>query len=77
MAWALGVDLGQAKDPAALAIMEHVAAEFHLRHIERVGLGLPYPAFVERIGTVHDAVPAPCDLVVDATGVTGRRRRFG
>jgi hypothetical protein len=69
MAWALGVDIGQAQDPAALAAIEHVETEFHLRHVERVGLGLPYPALVERIGAVHALVPTPCDLVVDVTGV--------
>src|SRR4051794_17689719 len=69
MTWALGLDVGKTRDHAALAGIERVAAEFHLRHIERVPLGVKYPALVERVELVHDAVPRPCDLVIDAAGV--------
>ena len=65
----VGADLGQAQDPTALAVVERVEREFHLRLLERLPLGTPYPAVVERIGAVMEALPAPGDLVVDATGV--------
>ena len=67
--WAVGADIGQARDSAAIAAVECRAAELHLRHVERVPLGTTYPKLIERIGKVYDVVPAPRDLVIDATGV--------
>ena len=44
----LGVDLGQAQDFTALAVIE-AAGPLLLRHIERLPLGTPYTAVVARI----------------------------
>ncbi len=84
-----GLDVGQANDPTALAVVDQVrtiradeidrttfetpeSTVLHLRHLERVKLGTPYPQVVE---LVEQRVCAPQlgewprDLVVDATGV--------
>lgn len=60
----MGLDLGQAQDYTALAVVERVevpteehdrygelktVAHYHLRHLERFRLGTPYPAVVERV----------------------------
>jgi hypothetical protein len=73
-----GLDLGQASDFTALAILERTrragqeAAEqnFAVRHLERFPLGTPYPAICERM--VHLFAQPPLSgstLVVDQTGV--------
>ena len=64
----LGVDLRQACDFTALAIIEERTPELHLRHLGRQPLGRSYVAMAERILQVQAAVPG-CTLVVDATGV--------
>ncbi len=74
----LGVDLGQVQDYTALAVIEkkelHFGAkpcEYHIRHLERLKLGTPYPAIVERVKQLMLS-PQLCGrtaLVVDATGV--------
>jgi len=64
----IGADLGQAQDPTALAVAEVHTPEFHVRHLERLPLGTPYPKVVERIGDLVDRLPGAA-LVVDATGV--------
>ena len=64
-----GADIGQAHDPTALAVGELVEGEFHLRHLERLPLGMPYPEVATRIGAMMQALPGPGTLVVDATGV--------
>src|ERR1044072_7483857 len=47
----VGVDLGQASDPTAIAVMEAIPAtgRLRLRHLERAPLGTPYPDVVERV----------------------------
>ena len=65
----VGADLGQARDPTALAVAEQVEGGLHLRLLERLPLGTPYPAIVDRIGATMKALPASGELVVDATGV--------
>lgn len=60
----LGVDLGQARDPTALALVEG----FQVLHLERLPLGTPYPAVVQRISTVASAAGDPL-VAVDAGGV--------
>ena len=82
----VGLDLGQSKDFTALAVLERTelpgawdAATFsrrvdtvvHLRHVERVPLGTPYPEIVERVAEVMETDPlrGQSDLIVDATGV--------
>ncbi len=64
----IGADLGQARDPTALAVAEVHTPEIHVRHLERLPLGTPYPKVVERIGDLVDKLPGAA-LVVDATGV--------
>ncbi len=64
----IGADLGQAQDPTALAVAEVHKPEIHVRHLERLPLGTPYPKVVERIADLVDKLPGAA-LVVDATGV--------
>ncbi len=64
----IGADLGQARDPTAVAVAEVHPPEIHVRHLERRPLGTPYPKVVERIGALVDRLPGAA-LVVDATGV--------
>ncbi len=64
----IGADLGQAQDPTALAVAEVHTPEIHVRHLERLPLGTPYPKVVERIADLVDKLPGAV-LVVDATGV--------
>ncbi len=64
----IGADLGQAQDPTAIAVAEVQRPEIHVRHLERLPLGTPYPKVVDRIGVIVDRLPGAA-LVVDATGV--------
>ncbi len=64
----LGVDLGQARDPTALAVVEVDTPHLDFRHLERLPLGTPYPAVVERVGKVSAALPGSVAVVVDAGG---------
>jgi hypothetical protein len=60
----LGVDIGQARDPSALAVLQGHT----IRWIERLPLGTTYPAVADRIAAVARAAnDAP--IAVDATGV--------
>lgn len=45
------------------------ATHYHVRLSERPRLGTTYPDVVRRVRTILDAIGAPLDLVVDATGV--------
>lgn len=75
----LGLDLGQAQDPTALAVLERVpgavAADpvaHHVRHLHRWALWTAYPAIVSDVRDLLDRPPlkgATSALVVDATGV--------
>ena len=74
----VGVDIGQRRDPTAIAVVEqeHRGSETHhiARHLERLPLGSPYPAVAERVATVVGGVHAATSgeapiLYVDATGV--------
>jgi len=67
----LGLDLGQAQDYTALAVVEHAqASAYHLRHVERFELGTPYPQQVRRVEELTRTPPLAgrCQLVVDQTG---------
>ncbi len=64
----LGLDLGQAQDPAAIAVAEMCSPDIHVRHLERIPLGTPYPKVIERVTAIIEKLPS-ADLVVDATGV--------
>ena len=75
----VGVDLGQAQDPAAIAVVERrepvygddAACELMVRHLERVALGTPYPGVVARVRQIvsHPELYGQCAVVVDGTGV--------
>jgi hypothetical protein len=70
----LGLDLGQAQDFTAVAAAEVIPSEppaYHLRHLERLRLGTPYPVVVAHVKTLLTREPLRgcTDLVVDATGV--------
>jgi len=52
----IGLDLGQSQEYTAIALLERVAAKkpqtkpiYHLRGLERLALGTPYPGIVERV----------------------------
>ena len=75
----VGVDVGQRRDPTAIAVVEQEerrSTENHhmVRYLERLPLGSPYPAVAERVAAVVQGVhlvtsgEAPI-LYVDATGV--------
>ncbi len=80
----LGVDIGQTRDPTAIAVAEIEFREselatlqreshFMIRHLERMPLGTPYPDVSKRIDRICEAVfkrtgQRP-DIFVDATGV--------
>lgn len=71
----VGLDLGQAADFTAIAVVEKVpAAEvdplFLVRHLERLPLGTGYPAVVEHVRAMFEAKElAGATLAVDQTGV--------
>ncbi|MGB9793342.1 MAG: hypothetical protein ACPLRU_02500 [Desulfofundulus sp.] len=74
----LGLDLGQAQDFTALCVVELKTfryepklPEFHVRHLERMKLGTPYPeivAYVKRLLETSQ-LRNKTALVVDRTGV--------
>ncbi len=80
----VGVDLGQARDYTAIAIVQRVTQSvvpdvgevqttinYHLRHLERVELGTRYPAIIARVLDLLARPPLSEEspLVVDRTGV--------
>ena len=71
-AFIVGVDLGQAVDYTAIAIIEKLDrpagnALYHIRQLERTRAS-PYPLIISRVKTVIAQLPG-AELVVDATGV--------
>src|SRR5262245_23798833 len=66
----VGLDLGQARDYTALAVLEQSGERYNLRRLERLLLHTSYPAVVEH---VRRLVSRPqlrgCNLVVDQSGV--------
>jgi hypothetical protein len=82
----IGLDLGQRRDHTALVVLETadiaskhrsavtfaptVTTRRTVRHIERLPLGTPYPAVVERATRIANllAEVAPTNLIIDATG---------
>jgi hypothetical protein len=67
----IGVDLGQTADYTAIAAVEVRLPEVHLRHLERLPLGTPYPAVVTHVRTLLATPPLNTNtvLVLDRTGV--------
>ena len=71
----LGLDLGQAKDPSALAVLEQsrlapeTPANYACRDLRRWPLGTPYPQIVAEVTKLVKAPPLQgCELVIDGTG---------
>src|SRR5581483_1114956 len=71
----LGLDLGQAQDPSALAGLQHVESTLHGKRpvwncplLRRWELGTSYHDIVEDVKRVAGKLERP-ELVVDATGV--------
>lgn len=70
----LGLDLGQARDYTAIAVLQLVRGadgkkEHHLRHLERPRLGTPYPDVVKRVKQILEQITADPDDKVDTTMV--------
>lgn len=81
-----GVDFGQSRDFTAIAVLERAETKgawdgamyawrkevtLHLRYLERVALGTPYPEVVARVVRVTRStqLAGRCRLAVDGTGV--------
>jgi hypothetical protein len=66
----VGLDLGQANDFTAIAVVEVAAGDLHVRHLERFRHTL-YPDVAERVAALMDSpeLKGKADLVIDATGV--------
>jgi hypothetical protein len=70
--WFVGLDLGQAQDPSAFAVLERVVTvhderdprtfellfdvRFRARQVQRIALGTPYPDVVARVASVARAL---------------------
>ena len=85
---AVGIDIGQAHDPTAVAVVARVTsttadpqleranpephARYEVQHLERLRLGMPYPAQVDHLEAMLSRAPldrmAP-RVLVDYTGV--------
>jgi hypothetical protein len=80
----MGVDIGQKRDPTAIAVAEieyresdlpgrRKESHYLVRHLERLPLGTPYPQVSRRIGEICQRVKEQTErrpyLFVDATGV--------
>ena len=78
MKYVIGLDLGQAHDPTALAVIERPPRDpnskdkpiYSLRHLKRFPLGTPYTEIVPAVARLVSAPPLKgSPLVVDQTGV--------
>lgn len=74
--WLIGVDFGQKADYTALSVTEQIVSEsgdchYHVRHLERLMIGIPYTEMTARIKMTYDqsALTGTKRLIVDATGV--------
>lgn len=74
----IGVDLGQAHDPTAIAVIKRIKRDregkpplFHVGHLERVALNTPYPAVIDRTQWLmsHQTCVGNIELAIDLTGV--------
>ena len=68
----LGLDLGQRRDPSAIAVVERGRDQRLLvRHLERIPLGTSYPRVVARVKSIVslDELRGRCSVAADATGV--------
>jgi hypothetical protein len=66
----VGVDLGQVRDPTAIAVVEATGV-LRVRHLERIALKTKYMQVVERVRRVSRCkqLKGKCEIVSDATGV--------
>lgn len=69
----VGLDLGQKRDHAAIAVVEKEPGEelIRVRHLERMALGTSYPRVVARVQALvaDEKLAGQCALAVDGTGV--------
>ena len=69
----VGLDLGQKRDHAAIAVVEKEPGEelVRVRHLERMALGTSYPQVVARVQALvmDEKIAGQCALAVDGTGV--------
>jgi len=68
----LGLDLGQRRDPSAIAVVERGRDQRLLvRHLERIPLGTSYPRVVARVKKLLalDELRGNCSVAADAAGV--------
>jgi hypothetical protein len=71
----LGLDLGQAADYTALAIIQKLESNsvkyHHLVHLQRFPLGTGYPEIVQQVREMGERreLSGKCTIVADATGV--------
>ena len=82
----IGIDLGKWRDHTAFVILQRAPAGHryvYLRGVERLPLGTPYPAVVERLQALVRRLGGKCCIIVDGTGVGApvvdliRRARMG
>src|SRR5215218_2940346 len=66
----VGLDLGQANDYTAVAVVEEAGDDLHVRHLERFRHTL-YPDVADRVEALMDSpeLKGKAELVIDATGV--------
>ena len=66
----VGLDLGQANDYTAVAVVEEAGDDLHVRHLERFRHTL-YPDVADRVEALLDSpqLKGKANLVIDATGV--------
>jgi hypothetical protein len=66
----VGLDLGQANDYTAVAVVEEAGEDLHVRHLERFRHTL-YPDVAGRVEALMDSpeLAGNSELVIDATGV--------
>jgi len=66
----VGLDLGQANDYTAIAVVEAAGDDLYVRHLERFRHTL-YPDVADRVEALMDSpqLKGKADLVIDATGV--------
>jgi hypothetical protein len=73
--YVLGLDLGQSRDPTAIAVVRQVGDPFlggevyQCGHLERLPLNTSYPDVVARVATLLTRLPKGTELVIDFTGV--------
>jgi phage FluMu gp28-like protein len=65
----VGLDLGQAADYTAIAVVEWTPDALKVRHLQRFQLGTVYPAIVDEVEGLMSRLPGSPELAVDATGV--------